>query len=178
MSYLGLDLSLSSTGFFLLRDDGTNKNLTICTKPEQFPTLVKRTKAIAEKILESIQNESISLVLLEDYFVGQNPKTVIGLAALGVIVRDRLSQAGYSFVTAKPAQIKKFETGKGNFKKDVMIKHVFQNHRFDTNSNDIADACAMAYLCQAYSQYQQGQRDFLKYQLEVLKNMGEVEQPY
>ena len=56
MSYLGLDLSLSSTGFFLLKDDGTNKNFEICTSPDKYPSLILRVKAIAEKIVKEIES--------------------------------------------------------------------------------------------------------------------------
>ncbi|MBP5458654.1 MAG: crossover junction endodeoxyribonuclease RuvC [Clostridia bacterium] len=178
MGYLGLDLSLSSTGFFLLREDGTNKNFSIVTKPDQYTCLVKRAKAIAEKIIREIKDEDVSLVLMEDFFVGQHAHAVIGLAALGTMVRDRLSAAGYRYVTAEPSQIKKYETGKGTAKKDVMVKYVYKNHDFDTNCNDIADACAMAYLCKGYVEYLKGGRDFFKYQLQVLKIMHQIEEPY
>lgn len=182
-SYLGLDLSLSSAGFFLLREDESRKYLTISTKPDQYLTLILRVKAIASIILNEIKDEDVRLVLLEDYFVGGgkgvcNGQTVIKLAVLGTIVRDELSRHGYRYITAQPSQIKKFETGKGNAQKQAMVKEVFKNHRFDTNSNDIADACAMAYLAKGYYEYVGGNTDFHKYQLEVLKSMGEVVAPY
>ena len=178
MSYLGLDLSLSSTGFFLLKDDGTNKNCTIVTKPEEYPNLVRRVEKIADTILDLIKGEDVKLTLMENFFIGQHAHAVIGLAALGTMVRYKLSKNGYSYVSAEPSKIKKFETGKGMAKKDVMLKYVFKNHSFDTNSNDIADACAAAYLCKSYAEYLMGNKDFMKYQLEVLKTMAKIEEPY
>ena len=108
---------------------------------------------------------------MEDFFSGQQAMSVIKLAILGSIVRYRLLNAGYSYLAFAPTQIKKFETGSGNAPKDNMLKSVFKKHNFDTNSNNIADACAAAYLGKAYSEYKQGKNDFAKYELEVLKKV-------
>lgn len=181
MSYLGLDLSLTGTGFFLLKDDGTNINCEIKTKPGDFKSLIRRVKFIADTIINKIENENIDLVLLEDYFIGNGSSgsTVKSLACLGTIVRDRLLSNGYSYLACKPSQIKKFETGSGNAQKDNMLKDVFKHHNFDTSSNNIADACAMAYMCKGYCDYKKGTSDLLKSQMEVLKNITEpVEAPY
>ena len=180
-SYLGLDLSLTGTGFFLIKQDGTTDFCEIKTKPKDFPSLIRRTKFIAEKILERLGKEKPELVLLEDYFIGMGSSgdTVKSLACLGTIVRDRLLQAGLSYIALKPSQIKKFETGKGVAPKDNMLKEVFKHHGLDTSSNNIADACAMAYMCKGYCQWLKGERDFLKFQLEVLKGIkDQIEPPY
>lgn len=179
-SYLGLDMSLSSTGFFLLKEDGTNKNFEIRTEAGDFSCLVKRVRYIAEKVIEALKGEDVKLVLMEDYFMGSFAKSTIGLASLGTMVRDRLLMNGYRFVTATPTQIKKFETGSGTSKKGNMVKNVFKNHKFDTSSDNIADACAAAYLCKGYAEHAgTGSENFTKYQLEVLKKMPEMpEEPY
>ena len=180
MSYVGLDLSLTATGFFLLREDGSNKNFEINTTAEKFPNLVRRVKAIADIIIQELKEEKIDLVLMEDYYIGKFAAPVIGLAALGTIVRDRLLSNGYPYIVVTPAQIKKFETGSGTSKKGNMVKNVFKNHKFDTSSDNIADACAAAYLCKGYFEWLKNKRDdFLKYQLEVLKGIKtKIEQPY
>lgn len=178
-SYLGLDLSLSSTGFFLLREDGSNRNMEIRTEGGNYTCLVRRVKDIAETILKQIEKEDVVLVLMEDFYVGRFATPVIGLAALGTIVRDRLSSNGYSYITATPSQIKKFESGSGTSQKGAMIKNVFKNHRFDTSSDNIADACAASFLCRGYVEWKLGRKDFLKYQIDVLKGMKTpIEYPY
>ena len=180
MAWLGLDLSLTATGFFLLRDDGSNKNCEINTDPKRFPSLIKRVSAIADKVVENLDGEKIDLVLMEDYYVGQFAQSVITLSALGTMVRHNLLKNGYRYITAKPATIKKFESGSGASKKGNMIKDVFKHHGFDTSSDNIADACAMAYFCKAYWDNAHGDTDFTKAQLESLKVLGKtkVEEPY
>lgn len=179
--FLGLDLSLTGTGFFLLKEDGTSISCEIKTKPGDFSSLIRRVKFIAEKILEKIGDEPIELVLLEDYFigVGSSGSTIKSLACLGTIVRDRLLANGFSYLACKPSQIKKFETGSGTAQKDNMLKDVFKHHGFDTSSNNIADACAMAYMCKGYVENLKGKGEFTKFQKEVLKGISEpVEKPY
>ena len=179
MSYLGLDLSLSATGVFVLRDDGTCRGFEINTDPKTYPDLLRRTKAIAEKILEEMKDEKIDLTLMETYFMGQFANSVISLAVLGTMVRYRLLAGGYRYIEATPQQIKKFESGSGTSKKGNMVKNVFRNHGYDTSSDNIADACAAAYLCRGYAAWQQGKTDFLKYQTEVLKGMKKpIQLPY
>lgn len=180
-SYVGLDLSFSGTGFFLLREDGSNKRLEIKTDPKHFTCLVKRTKHIAERILEALKDEEIELILLEDCYAGGGVYAGTGLmlSALGTMVRDRLLSNGYSYITATPGQIKKFETGNGNAGKELMLKCAYKNHHIDVTSNNVADACAMAFFCKGYCEWKKGKTDFFKYQLEVLKGMKTlVEQPY
>ena len=63
-----------------------------------------------------------------------------------------------------PTQVKKFETGSGVAPKDNMLKSVFKKHGFDTTSNNVADACAIAYLGKGYYEWMNGRRDFLKYE--------------
>lgn len=180
-AYLGLDLSFSGTGFFLLREDGSSRHMEIKTAPKDFTCLVKRTRFIADRVLDGIGGERIELVLLEDCYIGGRSYagTGIMLAALGTIVRDRLLCGGYSYINATPAQIKKFETGSGSAGKELMLKSVFKNHDVDVSSNNVADACAMAYFCRAYCRWLNGGRDFHKYQIEVFRNMKtRIEDPY
>lgn len=169
--YVGLDLSLTATGFYVIRSDGTNDFMEIKTKPNEFSNEIARVDHVADVIIEKIKNYNIEFIAMEDFFSGQQAMSVIKLAILGSIVRYRLLNDGYSYLAFAPTQIKKFETGSGNAPKDNMIKSVFKKHDFDTNSNNIADACATAYLGKAYSEYKKGKKDFTKYELEVLKKI-------
>lgn len=46
--------------------------------------------------------------------------------------------------TMVPGVIKKFITGKGNAKKELILKEVYKKYKFDTTDNNIADAFAIA----------------------------------
>jgi len=182
MNFLGLDLSLTATGFYLIQDGKEAISKEIKTKPSDFPHTIARADYIANEILKSIKDVKIDMIAMEDYFSGRQPGSVIQLAILGTMVRVRLLDNGYSFLTLAPTQIKKFETGSGIAPKDTMIKAVFQHHQFDTNSNNIADACAIAHVGRAVYFYTKlGYKDWTKYQIEVLnkiKKDRELTVPY
>lgn len=179
-NFLGLDLSLAATGFYLIFDD-KYMAFEINTKPSDFDTDIERADYIANCIINNIKGIKIDMIAIEDYFSGQQPQSVIKLAILGTMVRSRLLENGYSFMTFAPTQIKKFETGSGIAPKDNMLKSVFKKHDFDTNSNNVADACAIAYLGKGYYEWINGKKDFLKYEVEVLKKVvkeRKITKPY
>lgn len=177
MNFLGLDLSLTSTGFYLIRDGGKDEYCEICTKPDDFCDDIGRSDHIAQAIIDRIKDENITFIALEDYFTGKQPQSVIKLATLGTVVRIRLMDAGYTFMPFVTSQIKKFETGSGVAPKDNMLKSVFKKHGLDTSSNNIADACAIAYVGRAYYEWTAGRRDFLSYETEVLKKISKERKP-
>lgn len=171
-NYLGLDLSLTHTGFYLIKDGGADEYCEIKTKPDGWLNDIQRVDYIASQILNKIKNINIDFIAMEDYFSGQQAGSVIKLAILGTVVRTRLLDSKYSYMAFAPTQIKKFETGSGVAPKDNMLKSVFKKHNLDTNSNNIADACAIAHLGKAYVEWQSGKRDFLKYEEEILKKVS------
>ena len=171
MNYLGLDLSLTATGFYLISDNEKKAAFEINTSPNDFQNDIERADHIVNFIIDKIKGIKIELIAIEDYFSGKQPQSVIKLAILGTMVRSRLIDAGYTIMAFAPTQIKKFETGSGIAPKDTMLKSVFKKHDFDTNSNNVADACAIAYLGKSYHEWINGKKDFLKYEEEVLKKI-------
>ena len=168
---IGLDLSLSSTGCFIINKNGRS-GFEIKTKPDKFSSIFERVDYITSKIMKLIEEENPDLIIMEDYFVGgRNPQTSLMLSVLGTIMRWKILDSGREFLTAAPNHIKKFETGNGNAQKDVIIKSVFKKHNYDTNSNNVADACSISYLGYSYLEYKNGKKDFMKYELEVLKQL-------
>ena len=171
MNFLGLDLSFTATGFYLIRQDDKNISFEINTKPGEYPDDLSRSEHIAEYIISRIKDYPLEFIAIEDYFAGQQASSVMKLAILGTIIRNVLLKHGYPYIAFSPTQIKKFETGSGVAPKDTMLKSVFKKHGFDTMSNNIADACAIAYMGKGYYEWTKGKRDFLKYETEVLKNV-------
>lgn len=168
---VGLDLSLTSTGWFIIDKDKKEYG-EIKTNPKKFTNIIERCEYIADTIIEKIKKlNKVDLIIMEDYFSGTNSQTVILLATLGTIVRYKLLENNLSYITVMPTQIKKYETGNGNAHKDNILKSIFKNHQVDVQSNNIADACAIAYLGLGYLEYQQGSKQFSKYQIEVLKKV-------
>ncbi len=178
MNFIGLDLSLTATGFYAIKDGGDDEYFEINTKPDDFVDDIERSDYIANMIVSKLNGiGNVTFIALEDYFTGKQPQSVIKLATLGTVVRIRLMDNGYSFMPFVTSQIKKFETGSGVAPKDNMLKSVFKKHNLDTTSNNIADACAIAHIGRAYYEWEAGRRDFLAYETEVLKKISKERKP-
>lgn len=181
MRYVGIDLSLTATGVYIVNDDDTGVGHEIKTKPADFASDIQRADHIASEILTLLEpiKGDLSYVALEGYFTGMQAGSVIKLAILGTVVRCRLLDNQIAFIDFAPTQIKKFETGKGNAPKDNILKSVYKNHGFDTNSNNVADACAIAHMNKGLQEHRAGKNDFFKYQLEVFQKLNKsVTYPY
>lgn len=164
----GIDLSFSNTGYYILQDKPEFG--IISSKPAEFNNDMSRINYITDCLMEKIESVKPDLILMEDYFVGPNAFSVTKLVGLGSIMRFKILKSGRGFLLIAPTQLKKFQTGSGKAKKDNMLLSIFKKHGFETTSNDLADACALCYFGDAYLKYLSGDREFLKYELDVLED--------
>lgn len=135
---LGLDLSLTATGWALVWD-GSPKWGVIKSRNRS----VKRLSEIRNAVLDIINQTQPSLAVIEGYSYGSS-QGMAGLAELGGVIRLLLLDMGIPFIVVAPATNKKFATGKGNAEKDLMLKRVFQHWAADMSNNNEADAFALA----------------------------------
>ena len=181
--FIGLDLSLTASGVCILGDENGTPSVVmgkeIKTKPDQFPHLLARCDYISDEVMKIVKGVNSDFIIMEDFFTGQQPGTVISLACVGTLVRYKLMKSGYNFFTVAPTQLKKFVTGKGVGRKDVMIKYVFQRFGYDTNSNNVCDACGLAYFGRAIW-HKMNERDIklLAYEDEMVKKVIKERQLY
>jgi len=75
-------------------------------------------------------------------------KSIFDLAGLNYMIRERfIKNPNYLFIIVTPSQVKKFASGNGNCKKDILIelyKSVHINHDCIPKIDDIADAYFMS----------------------------------
>lgn len=173
MYYLGIDPSLTATGVYFLSTDKVNEPdvcYEINTCKAEFSSSLHRVDYIASKIVEDIKKYNPVNIVMEDYFTGRQAGTVIKLAELGTMVRFRILEAGFSFFVSPPTKLKKFVSGSGSCSKDIMLKNVYKRWDVDTNSNNIADACGLAYMSQAiYNKVNKIDQKLTKYEEESIK---------
>jgi crossover junction endodeoxyribonuclease RuvC len=144
---VGLDLSLSSTGFCLKA--GSRMQLeTIRTVPKNFDNDLDRLKHICAELMQRIPQD-VTMVCVEDFFTPGNKAQIgaaIKLAMLGTVVRMAMYDRGISFYTVAPSQLKKFCTGKGNCPKSIIIREVYKRYGVDCKDDNQADALVLANL--------------------------------
>ena len=156
---LGLDLSLTATGWALVWD-GSPKWGVIKSRNRS----VKRLSEIRNAVLDIINQTQPSLAVIEGYSYGSS-QGMAGLAELGGVIRLLLLDMGIPFIVVAPATNKKFATGKGNAEKDLMLKRVFQHWAADMSNNNEADAFALAQFGRCYL----NQEGFCDYQTKTVE---------
>ncbi len=153
MIVLGIDPSLSSTGFALVqfhKNQYFSLNLgEIKTKTTQ--KLSERLAIIFQKIAELIKEYAPDEVAVEEVFYAANPKIALLMghargAALVAAAKDNLPVSEYS-----PREIKMAVTGYGNASKEQVKKMVYSQIYLESDSfgYDVSDALAVV-ICHCH----------------------------
>ena len=137
---MGLDLS-TKCGIAVV---GENQRV-IAAQEVEFPKLreLERCMAIADYIMAEHAEHKPNLVVIEGYGYA-NAYTLATLVEIGTAVRIALWLASAHFMLVPPNSLKKFVTGKGNAAKDLMILALYKKWGFSAETNNIADAVALA----------------------------------
>jgi crossover junction endodeoxyribonuclease RuvC len=146
---LGLDVSLSKTGYALFDGSGFLRYGDIPfaeKKPRGMSDLefrARRLSTLADEI--SSLFDGVNLCAIEGYAYGiRNSRAITGLAELGGVLRERLFRLGVPTTEIPPSELKKWATGKGNAKKDDMIRAVKDRFGIQVESSDTADAMLLS----------------------------------
>lgn len=141
---LGLDLSISSTGFSVIQDGEIVKCGRIVTEGKDLSPKSKkhldyeyfysnqhedwRIYYISRIIKELIAEYDIDTLCIEDQYLGKNPKTALTLSkAKGSVVYVGLdSKAEVHYL--KPTEIRKLLNNKGGSDKELVSLHIRRNY--------------------------------------------------
>jgi len=156
--FVGLDLSLTSTGLVILDENGVVQEATSIS----FPKLkgAERLNAIQQEIRSMLsgysnQLHNIKMIAIEDYAMRAMGRT-FHIGELGGVVRLLLWRLQYPYIEIAPTQLKSFVTGKGagdGASKEMMILQVFKQWNFEVSNNDVADAFGLCQIARGVSGY-------------------------
>lgn len=139
MRVIGIDLS-TCTGVAIV-DSG--KQVKHAEEIEfKKATGFDRICSIAIRIMELRNQFNPDFAVIEGYGFG-NAHTLATLVEIGTVVRYFLWQENYPYLLVPPNSLKKFATGSGNAKKEMMILEVFKQWGFTAKTNNIADAVCL-----------------------------------
>ena len=125
---LGLDLSLSSTGWNLITHENTVLGYDkICTNAKK-NTEFERIYIFANEIIELIEVNSVDVVVIEDQYYSKNPKTGLTLSKLMGAIIYVCQELEVQFELLTPTQARKILTGDGKLKKDGVAKYIRENY--------------------------------------------------
>lgn len=146
---VGVDLSLTGTGYVCLSDETLIDNHLISTKPNKNLYLgeIERLNSITYPICESIIEHKPEVVVIEGMaFMANQSTALMQLAGLNYLLRNNLYRMGVPFIIVAPTTLKKFVTGKGNSPKDVMILETYKKWNVSLINDNVCDAYGLAQI--------------------------------
>lgn len=160
--YIGLDLSLNSTGLVILDQDGDvvfervyESNTKRGKKNNNERTGTPRLEWLADSVVGDICNVTGDMGVLlsncfpciEGYSMGSKGGRLANIGEWGGICRLGLYRLGMNTpIVPTPHQLKKFVTGKGAGGKELMMLHAFKKWGVEYVSHDINDAYCLAQM--------------------------------
>ena len=172
---LGLDLSLTGTGFVIVRDGKIVSSKLIKSKKTGDLPMDELTRLIqiVRDIQTSLKATFIDIAVIENLAFGvRNATALTQLAGLNYFVRKMLTyECGYQipFVLVAPTSLKKFITGNGGSKKDVMLMEVYKRYGETLLDDNICDSFALAKVGECLLKEKEKLPEFQREVLSLLK---------
>lgn len=161
--FVGIDPSFSGTGIVVLDRQGVVvKEELISTKhdPNNQYDIETRMLYVTEKLKFLKDIPKIQLTYIEEISFGSTGSGADQLAALNYFIRVFLLQNNFLFYTVPPTTLKKFITGHGQCKKNLMLKEVYKRWGVDYSDDNLADAYSLARM--ALDNYSNGFLEAIK----------------
>ncbi len=142
--FVGLDPSINATGVVIL-DDCANII-------EQRSFSIKDPNGIFEKSLIAYEKEisfihkilNLGSVYIEGPAYQAAGQAILQMGAIHFCTRVSLYKKRVNYKVIAPGTLKKFVTGKGNSKKDVMLLKTYKKWGVEFTDNNICDAYGLA----------------------------------
>jgi hypothetical protein len=144
---------LSNTKKF---SDYNYKNLDGQENLSSFATPEERYDFISDWAMDILISHEVEEVFLEDYSYGSTGK-VFHIAENCGLLKYKMWQSDIKFTLVAPTQIKKFATGKGNAKKELMYESFFNetsrnlieefSQKSEKIGNPISDVVDSYFIC-------------------------------
>lgn len=142
MKILGIDPS-TKMGLVVLDHEGDTIKTLYKGEYRSKQTGMPRLGDIGERVVTLVDEYKPELIGLEGYSYGSKYNHE-AMYSVGTVIRYFLWQFEHEYKEVAPGTLKKFVTGKGNAKKDLMLISAFKNWGFDTTSDNVADAYGLA----------------------------------
>lgn len=110
---------------------------------------MRRIRAITTKLMSEVFSFEPDLVVVEGYSFA-NKFTSFTAVEINAIIRWQLFENDIPYILIPPTALKKFITGKGNCKKQVMLLEVYKRWGVEAKTDDEIDAYGLAMLGAAY----------------------------
>jgi len=141
--YVGIDPSFNSTGLIILDSKAElvkEMNFSLKEYENIEEKLINFEKTI--KFIPSIVR--LKSVYIEGPAYMASGKYILQMGALHYLLRLFLYRHSIDYTVVAPGTLKKFVTGKGNAKKDLILLKVYKKWGVEFEVDDLADAYGLA----------------------------------
>ena len=113
-------------------------------------------------------------IFIEGYSFMSKGRSVFNLGELGGIFRLLLARNCGGYYEIPPTSLKKFVTGKGNAKKQILLEQTYRKWGLGSEilkDDNQVDAYGLAKFGAAFLKWDKGNDNFAKYEIEALKGL-------
>jgi crossover junction endodeoxyribonuclease RuvC len=177
LSFLGTDLSLNSSGLVILDENATIQTQFLLTPPKGCVG-IERLFFLEQSLIEFLNKNNIIYCCIESPALGTEQGRLFDLGEWAGLFKLQLFKKGIQFILVAPSQLKKYASGSGSSKKELLILDVYKNFGVELREHDINDAYILARICHDFYSYidlDLSSKDISfnlkKYQIEVLSSL-------
>jgi len=141
MYFFGLDFAYANNGLIQLDENAKivkQEVITTTKKNSDEERLIKLREYISSLVA------SDDIVYLEGLSHASQGQAKSQMGAVHYITRIFLFENGIKYKIVTPSELKKFVTGKGQCKKDLILLNVFKKWGVEFDNSDLADAYGLA----------------------------------
>jgi crossover junction endodeoxyribonuclease RuvC len=171
---MGIDPSLTGTAVCALDSDSENIIDLVTFKVPKDTAGIARLNWLSKALNSKLKAHSPSEIFIEGYSFMSKGRSVFNLGELGGIFRLVLARKWGGYYEIPPTSLKKFITGKGNAKKQILLEQTYRKWGLGSETlkdDNQVDAFGLAKFGVAFLKWDQGNNNFAKYEVEALKGL-------
>jgi crossover junction endodeoxyribonuclease RuvC len=150
--FCGIDPSFSNTGVIVINNECSiiDQRLISTKKKDDIYDIERRMIFIVEDLSYFLTKyfKDLKLILIEGISYGSKGEASSQLAALNYFVRIFMLENNLPYGVISPTSLKKFVTGKGQCKKNLILKEVYKKWNMDFEDDNLADSYALSRMSQ------------------------------
>lgn len=141
--FVGIDPSLTGTAIISLDSKANIINMELISTSSK-EVMEKRLCLIRDHVASFLNKQRPNKVCIEGLSFQSKGSAMAQLGALHFLLRIFLFQEKLDYRVVEPTVLKRFVTGKGQGKKELMLKEVYKKWGADFDDNNLADAYGLA----------------------------------
>lgn len=173
MNILAIDQSLCCSGVAFLNENEPNSFGMTTIEPGKLRDEA-RLLSIRTDLDTLVESNAINLVIMESYAFGQG-SSAYSLGELGGLIKMYCLDKDLPLFVMPIQTHKMFTTGKGNTKKDLMLKEVYKRYQIDITNDNVADAVSILKTFLGYLDWVRSNRTDGNYTKPQLKAIAKID---